>query len=1025
MSRTTRIAGSFAIVVIVYWAYALLAVPWIEPSDSSRGNQEITDDDRAKGTQYANMRLRQLDGLFPPGAWELKNPKILESDRAKVLFQDYRNFPDGRVELHPCTIIFASDALGDEAQRRRQSIILEVPAGAKLQFDQPLDLNRGKIGRLVRGQLDKEVKIRSQWKEPGPEDDLLIVTHDVQLTEQTITTPNPVEFRWGPHFGRGSDMVIKLLAGPPPPGMGGAGPNVAGVESFELRHVERLHLDLGQTMAPPEKGTDPIGAQHPEGRSDQWGRSPFPEAEQPSNVPVEIHCRGPFRFDVVGRVATFRDRVDVMKANPGKPADQLACDLLSLYFAQPSKQEGKPAPAAGSFGLVAERIEAQGNPVVVTAPSQNVVSRAPWLQYHLLANSITLAGGQDAFLRQGDNEIHARSLCYQSAGPGRLGRVTAQGPGWLRGHSPDRPEQQLTAHWKDQLRVAPDQQCQRIVLTGGAELNFHGAGQLQAKQIDFWLRESSPSAKGQQLRPDLLWARNDVHMNAPQLSAKADDLQVWFAEGASAQRTGAGGQQRPAAAVPGMTAVPGMNGNDRGMSGPPPISLPGQAAPGAAAVPSPPVQSAPQRFEVAGRLLRVRVLLDQQQTAVSHLVVENDVRLLETQTSPPGQRPLVICGDRLEAIDVSAPDAVVTVAGRPARFEARGLALSGANIKLNRGANRLWIDGAGQMNVTDVSPGGGFQPQGGAPAAVGTLTVDWRGRMQFDGHTAQFEDSVVAVAGPRQLQTQTMKVRLQRPVSFSQPNAEEQPQVEEIQCYGGVSMEERIFDQQQQPTSHDRMELSDLVINLLNGMVKGGPGWLNSVHRGSDNPWMLSGAAGGRAPAPAAAAAAQNQLNCLHVRFLRSITGNLLHHQLTFADQVQMVYAPVNDWNAMLATTNVDQLGPQAVALLCDQLSVVEMPLPAGSQRSLELDAQGNVRVDGSTFTATGNRITYDEAKDWLILKGDGRNDARLFQQPEAGAERSEVAAQEIHYWPKSKRLNVVGAQSLQLGQPPGKDTRR
>ena len=30
-AHVTRIAGSFAIVVIAYWAYALLAVPWIEP----------------------------------------------------------------------------------------------------------------------------------------------------------------------------------------------------------------------------------------------------------------------------------------------------------------------------------------------------------------------------------------------------------------------------------------------------------------------------------------------------------------------------------------------------------------------------------------------------------------------------------------------------------------------------------------------------------------------------------------------------------------------------------------------------------------------------------------------------------------------------------------------------------------------------------------------------------------------------------------------------------------------------------
>ena len=105
MPRITRIAGSFAIVVIAYWAYALLAVRWIEPpADLRREGRSPTTS--GSGAKFVDVRLKQLEGLFPPDAWELKNPKILESDRAKLLFQRYKNFPDGRVELHPCTIVF-------------------------------------------------------------------------------------------------------------------------------------------------------------------------------------------------------------------------------------------------------------------------------------------------------------------------------------------------------------------------------------------------------------------------------------------------------------------------------------------------------------------------------------------------------------------------------------------------------------------------------------------------------------------------------------------------------------------------------------------------------------------------------------------------------------------------------------------------------------------------------------------------------------------------------------------------------
>ena len=50
---------------------------------------------------------------------------------------------------------------------------------------------------------------------------------------------------------------------------------------------------------------------------------------------------------------------------------------------------------------MAERLEARGNPVVVTAPSQKLTARGPRIEYNLLAKSITLDGGQEVFLQQG------------------------------------------------------------------------------------------------------------------------------------------------------------------------------------------------------------------------------------------------------------------------------------------------------------------------------------------------------------------------------------------------------------------------------------------------------------------------------------------------------------------------------------------------------------------------------------------------------------------------------------------------
>ena len=59
---------------------------------------------------------------------------------------------------------------------------------------------------------------------------------------------------------------------------------------------------------------------------------------------------------------------------------------------------------------------------------------------------------------------------------------------------------------------------------------------------------------------------------------------------------------------------------------------------------------------------------------------------------------------------------------------------------------------------------------------------------------------------------------------------------------------------------------------------------------------------------------------------------------------------------------------------------VVQMPLPVGGRRAIELYALGNAKVEGVEYKALGHRITYAQAKEVLTLEGDGRIPAELFQ---------------------------------------------
>ena len=209
-----------------------------------------------------------------------------------------------------------------------------------------------------------------------------------------------------------------------------------------------------------------------------------------------------------------------------------------------------------------------------------------------------------------------------------------------------------------------------------------------------------------QAQPDRLLAQGHVRINSPQLVGSAGRLEAWFV-------------QAPANAIP---AAPGDGratvsspAENRG-SQPvalPPTSLPGRAdaAPLAAAPGLRPASAVPSRYKVEGQRIRVQFAVRGPTTEVENLAVDQEVHLVEIQTATPDDQPLVVAGDQLEVLRANAVDAQVTVSGKPAQAGSRGLEMYGAVIRLDKGANRLWINGPGRMKLpansvaADGSPG--------------------------------------------------------------------------------------------------------------------------------------------------------------------------------------------------------------------------------------------------------------------------------------------------------------------------------
>lgn len=1069
MPRLVRMSTTFAIVVAAYWAYALWVVPRIEPPVSRRDTGPVS-----ASPLPPIDRLVGLRKLFRPDDWEVgPNTVVLESEQVKFLVpeREYAGGDDSRtVRFEKCTIIFTPHGgSSDETERTRQAIVLQAEKGAELEFDQPFDLKRGSIGRLKAARLNGQILIRGEGKLPGPEDDLRAVTRDVQLTEQRIWAPHPIEFSWGRSSGRGAEMQIKFVPGDAWESASGHGLNIAGIESIEVRRLERLCLDPSMMV----------------GR----GAAASPAKGAEASLPIEIVCRGPFRFDFGQQLATFEDQVDVRRLHPEGPADQLNCDVLAIQFAprrekagplagrqrgtiasktepnaaaapSPARvgqdvqgipagntgttEQGQPAPRGpqGLMALEVRFVEARGNPVIVRAPQQRLEARGETLKYDPWESQLVFAGTREVSIQQDANEIRARRIEYRVGEPGRLGEAVAEGPGWLRGKLGEKLAQPLHAQWKGRLHFRPDEHRQHVLsLIDGAEMNYGALGKLEAAEIHFWLNEtaneadkaSAPTTK-LAIQPDRMLARNQVHMQAAQLNGVVGQLEVWFEPSSPPvpsrpppPRSGLPPQTQSGAAA--SSALQLARNFPRAArtawrvatdDSPWTSLLVSQAGAGgwsgsASSGPASGVALARQ-FQIEGTLLRARVAGLGERAEIAELIVEGNVRLVESRTALPGEKPLAVAGDRIHVVGAGTPHAAVGVTGNPARFEGRGLTLVGSNINLNAGTNRLWIDGPGRLELLlDRDLQGRPVEQAGAPiAAADPLVIVWQDRMALDGRTVRFDESVVATSGPQQLRAETLEVGFREPIRFNDPKQAARPEIETLVCRGRVLLEGS-EGQGEGKASVERVDVVDLVLNRSTGVVRAsGPGRVISVRR--QLPQAPLAAPGGPTPPPAGASA---PLIYLDVRFQRELTGNLIQRQMVFHEQVHCTYVPVASWDARFDDDSPEAIGPYGATLTCDRLAATQLVVPGTRERAWALEADGNVRAEGQTFMAQALRMTYDQAKGLLVLEGDGRSDATLYLQQQPHQRRVSQQSRRILFWPATKQFVLDGFRSLEIPNLP------
>jgi len=238
-------------------------------------------------------------------------------------------------------------------------------------------------------------------------------------------------------------------------------------------------------------------------------------------------------------------------------------------------------------------------------------------------------------------------------------------------------------------------------------------------------------------------------------------------------------------------------------------------------------------------------------------------------------------------------------------------------------------------------------------------------------------------------------------------------ELQSLVFYGDVFVENQRRDMQQKLVSIDRVNSRTLTIDQRKKeLTAKGPGRATTVHVGGGT-LDLNSKRNARARQPNDRL--KKGLSYGQIDFQRGIVSDLEKHEVQFIGQVRSVYGPVNGWSDRLDPDQADGLGEKGILLNCDRMIVAEMGRSANDERMMEMQAIGNGYLQGRGFSATAQRMSYDQTKDLYVLEGDARQDAVLRRQVLVGQQEDRAEARKILFFRSTNQVHVDDARYLDL----------
>jgi hypothetical protein len=380
----------------------------------------------------------------------------------------------------------------------------------------------------------------------------------------------------------------------------------------------------------------------------------------------------------------------------------------------------------------------------------------------------------------------------------------------------------------------------------------------------------------------------------------------------------------------------------------------------------------------------------------------------------PDNRGVDIQGDTLKLEHKGDGNFLVVTAEDWAHLRLDKIYIAGPEVNIDQSANTAWVNGTGCMKMESATNFQGDKLDRTVP-----LTIYWGESMVFTGRRAVFEGGPGGIQAEQEnalLRCQSMQVNLDRPVSFKEGAKGDQPaRVQHLVCDKNVDLEDSTKDAKGLLTRYQRIRCPELSVDNTDkdGQVNAaGPGTVRLYQPGSSDLTVPGPTSADEKKAPGNKPA-DEEMKLTYISYVGKMIGNNQKRTASFFQDVKVFHVPATSYDLKIDLERLpDPLPEGAMYLTCEELKVSSTPDNGKSNQ--EMTALRRVAVQVQEFSARADKMTYNEAKDQIILESD-QGLVVVYRRVVRGKEFEKITGKKIIYSRKTGIYDIVRSDGVKV----------